>query len=352
MTETTTNQTLPPTPPIQARASFARDEVMRVLDQYTTGTVHSVREMIAGSSEAPKVVVECERGKLLLKRRARGLEHAMLVGFAHEVILGCIKQGVCVPPLIGTTAGNNSMCQIIDQTYELFVYIDGVVFDQSIQHAHQSGMLLGELHRCMDSITTTFEPTTESVVVNPQRAQGFEFSTDDRNRIQRILEYGLDAHRANARPNAIVHGDWHPGNMIFSGPEIIAICDFDNCRIGSRDRELAQAMVYLSMKRPSQGNPIPNEPSMEHMLAVWDEYCAQSGTRPNPKLIGALLPAVLLDEAFAGAGAAGVGAGHGSGHGAGANGEIKPNPLVQAALNKSIWLDEHNPEIIRAMEQR
>ncbi|MFK7759134.1 MAG: phosphotransferase enzyme family protein [Phycisphaerales bacterium] len=346
MTETTTHQT-PPTPSASMRASFARDEIMRVLDQYSTGAVHSVREMIAGSSEAPKVVVECERGKLLLKRRARGLEHAVLVGFAHEVILGCLEQGVCVPPLIGTTAGNNSMCQMVDQTYELFVFIDGAVFDQSIEHARQSGMLLGELHRCMDSITTTFEPTTESVVVNPQRVDGFEFSDAETDRIRRVLEYGLDAHRANARPNAIVHGDWHPGNMIFSGPEIIAICDFDNCRIGSRDRELAQALVYLSMKRPAPGNPIPNEASMDHLLAVWDGYCAQSGTHPNPKLIGALMPAVLLDEAFASAGT-----GAGSGTGEGSAGHIQPNPLVQAAIKKSIWLDEHNPEIIRSLEQR
>ena len=296
--------------------------------------------MIAGSTESPKAVIDCERGKLLLKRRARGLEYATLVGFAHEVILGCLAQGVCVPPLIGTKTDNNSMCQIGDKTYELFVFIEGTMFDQSVGHARQSGMLLGELHRAMDSITTSFEATVESSVVNPERAAGFGLPEESQTSVKRILEYGLDAHRANARPAAIVHGDWHPGNMIFDGPEIVAICDFDNCRLGSRDRELAQALVYLSMKRPAgltgTSDQVPADASMEHVLAVWDGYLERSGFRPNPRLIGALMPAVLLDEALAGSIAT----------------QVEPSALVSVALKKALWLDENNPEIIRTLESR
>jgi len=308
---------------------------MAVLDHYQIGSIQSVREMIAGSSDSPKAVIECDRGKLLLKRRARGLEYATLVGFAHEVILGCMEQGVCVPPLLGTAADNNSMCQIGDKTYELFAFIDGVPFDQSVGHARQSGMLLGELHLAMDSITTSFEATIESSVVNPERALGIDLPEESQISVKRILEYGLDAHRANARAAAIIHGDWHPGNMIFDGPEIVAICDFDNCRLGSRDRELAQALVYLSMKRPA-GDDVPADPSMEHVLAVWDGYLEQSRYTPNPRLIGALMPAVLLDEALAGNPAI----------------NERSSALVNAALKKAAWLDEHNPEIVRALESR
>jgi len=321
------------------RVSFDRKEIMGVLEQYSIGKIQSVREMVAGSSESPKAVIECDRGKLLLKRRAAGLEHGPLVGFAHEVIFGCLRAGVCVPPLIGTTGNNNSICQIVDKTYELFVFIAGTPFDQSVGHARQAGMLLGELHRAMDSITTSFEPTVESSVVNPQRANGFEFPEETQMRVQRILEYGLDAHRANARPTAIVHGDWHPGNMIFDGDEIVAICDFDNCRVGSRDRELAQALVYLSMKRPA-GLPvageiqdIPPEASMERIVAVWEGYLEMAPSKPSPRLIGALMPAVLLDEALAGDPTV-----------------MRSSALVQAALTKAAWLDEKNPEIVRALE--
>ncbi len=314
-----------------SRVTFEREEVMRVLDLYPIGTIKSVREMIAGSSDAPKAVIEADRGKMLLKRRARGLEHAGLVGFAHEVILGCLEQGVCVPPLIGTTDDNNSMCQIADKTYELFVFIEGTAFDQSVGHASQSGALLGELHHAMDSINTRFEAATESVVVNPQRALQFQLPEQTLKAVTRILEYGLDAHRANARESAIVHGDWHPGNMIFDGPEIVAICDFDNCRLGSRDRELAQALIYLSMKRPSKDGLVPADPSMEHLLAVWKGYKDQFCTDPDPRLIASLMPAVLLDEALAGE-------------------PVVGSALFEAMLAKAQWLDEHIPEIARLFE--
>jgi len=307
---------------------------MGVLDHYPIGNIQSVREMIAGSAESPKAVIECDRGKLLLKRRARGLENASLVGFAHEVILGCLDQGVCVPPLIGAKNDNNSMCQIGDKTYELFVFIEGTVFDQSADHAHQAGMLLGELHYAMDSITTSFEPTIESSVVNPERAAGRGLAEDTQTSVKRILEYGLDAHRANARPPAIVHGDWHPGNMIFDGPEIVAICDFDNCRRGSRDRELAQALVYLSMQRAVDGR-VPDEPSIERILSAWNGYRELSNDTPNPRLIGSLMPAVLLDEALAGSPSM----------------QTRSSGLIDAAIAKACWLDEHNPEIVRALEK-
>lgn len=310
---------------------------MTVLEHYPIGAVQSVREMIAGSSEAPKAVIECERGKLLLKRRARGLEHASLVGFAHEVILGCLGLGVCVPPLIGTKADNNSMCQIGDRTYELFVFIEGTIFDQSVAHAKQAGMLLGELHKAMDSVTTSFEATVESSVLNPERAAAHELSDETRRAIKRILEYGLDSHRANARPAAIVHGDWHPGNMIFDGPEVVAICDFDNCRLGSRDRELAQALVYLSMQRPEAGNghsAVRDQPSMDHLFEVWDGYHEFSPVRASPRLIAGLLPAVLLDEALA------------------APPSERGAALINVAMSKAMWFDEHMSEIIGALESR
>ena len=318
------------------RASFARDEILDVLRHYPVGKVESIREMIAGSIEAPKALIECELGKLLLKRRARGLEHASQVGFAHEVINRCLGSGVCVPPLIGTTAQKNSMCQIGDQTYELFVFIEGTPFDQSAEHARESGELLGKLHGAVDEFVPSFEATVESQVVNPNRISAMGLPQTTLLHVKRILEYGLDAHRANARATGIVHGDWHPGNMIFSGNEIVSICDFDNCRVGSRDRELAQAMVFLSMKR-AEGDQIPTDADLDRLAATWKGYVQSAPTKPDPRLICALMPAVLLDEALAGI------------SNDTPEGGSRRAALLGVALQKAGWLDEHNSAIHRLL---
>lgn len=321
-----------PAPTDDGREHFARREITDVLGRYDTGAITSVREMIAGSSVAPKAVIECARGKLLLKRRAPGLEHAPLVGFAHSVILGLLQRSICVPPLIGTTSDKNSMCQIADKTYELFVFIEGTPYARTEAQAYSSGQLLAQMHGAMDTIQTAFEAPRESQPVSPERVHGAGLSERDAHDASRMLSYALEAHQANARAQALVHGDWHPGNMIFEGDEIIGACDFDNTRIGSRDRELAQALVYFSMKRGNDADQ-PDAPLMDMLVGVWRGYRDTSATAPNPRLCASMLPAVLVDEALAD-----TGIDHES-----------RAALVRLALQKARVLDERMGEIEGAL---
>jgi aminoglycoside phosphotransferase (APT) family kinase protein len=324
----TQTNTSTPAPIDDGREHFARREITDVLGRYDTGTITSVREMIAGSSIAPKAVIECGRGKLLLKRRAPGLEHAPLVGFAHSVILGLLERSICVPPLIGTRGDNNSMCQIADKTYELFVFIEGTPYARTEAQAYSTGQLLAQMHGAMDTIETRFDAPREPKPVNPERVGGAGLSDRDAHDATRMLTYAIEAHHANARPPALVHGDWHPGNMIYDGDEIIGACDFDNTRIGSRDRELAQALVYFSMKRASETDR-PDDPMMDLLTSVWRGYRDTSGTTPNPRLCASMLPAVLIDEALADTGI---------------DHESRAT-LVRLALQKARVLDEKMGEI-------
>ena len=314
------------TPADDGREHLARVEVTGVLGHYDTGAVRSVREFIAGSSTAPKAVIECERGKLLLKRRGPGLEHATIVGFAHEVILGCLERGVCVPPLIGTARDNNSMCQVVDRTYELFAFIDGTPYARTPEQARSSGALLAEMHGAMDGIRTSFAPVREASVVDVERAARVSIGEGTRGETERILGYAHEAHALNGRDPALVHGDWHPGNMIYGGGEIIAACDFDNTRVGSRDRELAQALVYFSLRRG--GDPEGHAPDPDLLGAFWGGYAGGTGIAPSARLAAAMMPAVVLDEAMA----------------AVASGLSDP-ALARLAYDKALWLDAHARDI-------
>lgn len=308
-----------------ARERFERAEITRVLEHYGTGDVSSVRELIAGSSSAPKAVIECGRGKLLLKRRAPGLDHAPLVGFAHEIVLGCLARGVCVPPLIGTKAEHNSMCQIADRTYELFVFIDGTPYARTPEQARSTGAVLAELHAAASVAETTFEPSVESTVIDAARPGRMGLAGEERARVDRILGFALEAHDLNAPGPGVVHGDWHPGNMIYGDGELIAVCDFDNTRLGSRSRELAQSLVYFSMRAPSEHDDALN-PDM--LAAVWGGYTAAGGAIDDVRLLVALMPAVILDEAL----------------GATETGDADPK-LFGLAMRKAAWLDEHRSEL-------
>ena len=58
----------------------------------------------------------------------------------------------------------------------------------------------------------------------------------------------------------VVHGDWHPGNMLFSDGRIIAVLDFDSVRIAPPVTDLANGMLQFSIVG---GRPNP---------ADWPDY--------------------------------------------------------------------------------
>lgn len=309
---------------------------------YKVGAINDIRELAEGSVYSPKVIIESQRGTLLLKRRARGLDLPALVAFGHEVLLGCQSAGLCVPPLLATHDDANSMVQHNDHVYELFVFINGNPFSATNpRHAHEMGSLLHETHTVMDSLRPGFEPARETDTIDSDRLTRLTPYADALSqglvdRFTRIIMYGQELAQANALPNALVHGDWHPGNMIFRGDTLVAVCDFDNTRVGSRDRERAQALVHASLMTPEPGQPasaVPAAPDRARLGAFWTGFKAAGG-QANARTIAGLMPAVMIDEALATLGNTP------SDQGAG---------LLMAIDRKAGWLDANQQQLIELL---
>ena len=97
--------------------------VRRVLRHYAVGTVLSVGPCVRGSRKSPKFVVTTDRGRFLLKRRAKGKDDPVRVAFAHTLQNHLAAQGFPLPCLIGTVEDNNSILQMEGGVYELFAYV-------------------------------------------------------------------------------------------------------------------------------------------------------------------------------------------------------------------------------------
>lgn len=322
-----------------SRQQLSQREIDAVIRHYRVGKINDIRELPEGSFYSPKAILETERGTLLLKRRARGLDMPALVCFGHEVLLGCLEHGLCVPPLLATEDDRNSMVQHEDHVYELFVFIEGQRFDANRPaHARQLGEMLRETHLAMDRIEPRFEPAMESDVIDLGRLSTLKANTQNLpdglvEGCERVMRYGDELTQANAHPPAIVHGDWHPGNMIYRDDTLVAICDFDNTRLGSRERELAQALVHASLIAPTPGQTAaqtPPQPSRARLEAFWNGFRTRGG-EANARTIAGLMPAVMIDEALAS-----VGASMNEQH----------LPLLTSVWRKASWLDEHLQQII------
>lgn len=307
------------------RERFGPRELDEVLARYELGAVSSVREVALGTPASPKAVVECARGRLLLKRRARGVDAPGMVAFSHEVAMGCLRLGVCTPPLVGTREGNNSMVQIDERVYELFVHIEGHADPRTERSAERAGALLGEMHGAMDRLGDAggvgwAAPVEAQVIDVGRAARSPGVDREIADSVRGVLE--RSAARGDAgRPGRLVHGDWHPGNLVFRGDEPVAVCDFDHARAGSRAREVAQGLAQFSLTRGEGGVALaswPVQADLARLAAHWRGYRGAGGTADAGEVAG-LAPGVLMEEAL------------GSGD----------PQTVWLVLRKAQWLEDH-----------
>ncbi|MEZ6242005.1 MAG: phosphotransferase [Phycisphaerales bacterium] len=326
------------------REGFTSPELSAVLGEYELGKVASVRELAAGDASSPKAVIECARGRLLLKRRGRGLSDPFRVAFQHEVQLALEDKGFPVAPLVGTRGANNSMVQLDGHVYELFRYIEGSPYDGSVAQGEQAGAALARMHRARSRASGSGTPPPPSE--RPDRAH--------RPPSAHIVEVAPDAdatarkldalcQRADAslrelgfdrRPTRVIHGDWHPGNTLFAEGRLVGVVDFDNARLAPSPTDLAQGLLQFSLVRgggepPDRWTP---EPDDERLRALFRGYTRAGGPSSDEAAL-ASLPHLMVESLVREAA-----------QGVAATGRFGPHAapaFLGAIARKAGWLVEH-----------
>jgi homoserine kinase type II len=276
---------LPPTPPaphlgpvVDDRraegARFGAPELGIVLSHFDLGVIKRIREYRRGSRRAPKLRIIAAQGDFLLKRRAPGRDDPNRVAFAHQLQLHLGDHGYPVAGLVGTRTDNNSMLQLGGRIYEMFRYVRGVRDDGSTASAEQAGLSLGWLHRLLERYEPTYSPPVGSyhaaaglagalgqIPAMVTAAEGEQNRTELDERCAALEEIYRDAaDRADAAgigrwPRRILHGDWHPGNLLYRDGAIAAVLDFDSARVEPRMIDLANAALQFSMKMTDPDDP-------------------------------------------------------------------------------------------------
>ncbi|MGB1124525.1 MAG: phosphotransferase enzyme family protein [Phycisphaeraceae bacterium] len=251
------------------RQTFAADELAIVMSHYDVGVISTVREFPRGSRRAPKLLIKAERGPFLLKRRAMGKDEPDKVAFCHGIQLHLAKRQFPLPHLIGTRNENNSMLRLGDQTYELFEFIQGTPYDQSLEATQDAGKILALMHKLLKSYDTDYNVTGSSYhnaksVYNACRTiptalarrnpnQTGEQARSNNRLAQELQAYYDDAvQRVESEgmldwPSQIVHSDWHPGNMLFRGQRVVAVIDYDTARVHQRIIDIANGALQFSI---------------------------------------------------------------------------------------------------------
>ncbi len=250
------------------REKFHAEELAVVLSHYDLGIIEAIKEFPRGSRKAPKLLIRTAKAEYLLKRRAKGKDDPFKVAFCHAIQMFLAEKQFPLPHLIGTRKENNSMLQILGAIYELFEYIRGSGYDNSIEATRDSGRILALYHKLLRDYTPEYEPPLGSYHNSRHINSSIDQIPDtirrtaedhesERSQVRSILEYLRESYIKAATavnhlglqdwPLQIVHSDWHPGNMLFRNGRVVAVIDYDSARMQQRIIDMANGALQFSI---------------------------------------------------------------------------------------------------------
>jgi Ser/Thr protein kinase RdoA (MazF antagonist) len=251
-------------------AHFSTEELVCVLSHYDIGVILRLKPLSGGNRRAPKMVVVSDQGKFLLKRRPRGKDDLERVTFAHNIQKFLADHAFPVTNLLLTRDRNETALQLDHHIYELFKFVTGTRYDGSPEETAEAARRLAEFHRLLADYpyrqTSVSSFHDSSTVRRHLKTIGSDRSALPSRKLRetsetltrlyndssiRVTRLGFDSW-----PRQIIHGDWHPGNVLFARHKISALLDFDSVRVASTITDLANAMLQFSIVG---GRPNPNE---------------------------------------------------------------------------------------------
>lgn len=303
------------------RERFAADELAIVLSSYDIGTIESIAEFPRGSRKAPKLLIVSEQGKFLLKRRARGKDDLKKVQITHSLQQFLAAQQFPLPHLIGTRYEAESLVVWHNAVYELFEYIGGQSYSHSLEATFDSGRVLALYHKLLMEFRLELPSHLGSYHMQACIDQGFKAmgsgphgpDAPGPGLIESLsVIYLRAAEKVEATgfaewPKQYVHGDWHPGNMLFRDNRVVAVIDYDSARQLQRITDAANGALQFSIiggeEDPAKWPDYVDESRFKRFVRGYDSVAilSQAEIRAMPWLMAeALIAEAVLPIAVTG----------------------------------------------------
>lgn len=251
------------------RATFDAAELAVVLSHYDLGILESVTEFPRGSRKSPKVGVVSDRGKFLLKRRSLARAHPDRVRTAHHVQTLLSAGGFPLPKLISTRSGRDTLVLLREHLYELFAFVSGGPFEQSVEETRDAGAKLARFHEITEPVAALgglplppgdYHDATAirtGLCAIGSTLSSHDSFTGNENELISLTGFLLEAYdRAAAAASRLgvttfatrlIHSDWHPGNILFRQRRVVAVVDYDSIRVSRRVIDVANGVLQFSM---------------------------------------------------------------------------------------------------------
>jgi len=326
------------------RDVFHAFELAQALSHFDLGVIESIREYPRGSPNSPKALLKTERGIYLLKRLAPGRDDLNRLAFAHGVQLRLIQKGFPAPRLIGTRRENDSMLRMRGRVYELYEFVLGAHFDHSVEATRSAGRELGALHALLAHQRAAWTPPAagyhnirqvgeqlETLAAHLHRGQDLQAAASRLAKAYRTAADQAETIGVDEWETQIIHGDWHPGNLLFHEGDVAAVFDFDTLRTAPRALDVANGALQFSLTRGGEDPAAwPESLDEDRYLAFFQGYhdgVDHHLTPPEAEAVPHLMIEALIVEAAAPVAATG------------SFDRYEGEPFLQMIVRKVEWLE-------------
>jgi len=256
-------------------------EGLAALERWDIGGVERTEPLAGGSRSSPKWVVTTPRGAFVLKRRAPGRSTEERLAFSHAFVQAAERAGVPVAAPIASRTGRTHEV-LAGAVYELFPKVAGHRWTRTAEQALAAGEALGRLHEVgmrmawhgpvrsgsFHGSMTVFEALRRA----PAAIREVAPEADERSVTGLCETLGTLYREASAQVedlgfaalgSQVVHGDFHPGNLLFDGDDVLAVIDFDAARLEPAVMDFANGLLQFAA-RSGPGAAIDQWPCALH----------------------------------------------------------------------------------------
>jgi Ser/Thr protein kinase RdoA (MazF antagonist) len=211
-----------------------------------TATLLEVR-----STTSRKALLDDELGTWFVKQVPWYADDETRLRLADEAATWLADDGGLVPAVRRTTTGESLLRLPTGEAYTLAEYRPGRRFRHRPAQVHAAGAALAGLHRC----PVTGGPGEDyRQLVADHLDLARRLSGPDAHGVLELMDAWVARMRELlpnelwARlPSGLVHGDYNPCNVIFTGDDgVSCVVDFDNCDTGTRLRDLVEGVVTFT----------------------------------------------------------------------------------------------------------
>ena len=216
-----------------------------------------------GGTAAPNLRVDSPGGRFILRRRPKAMADPEFVLYDHALRTYLADCGFPAPKPVPTKNGA-TWVQVDGEIFELSPLLPGTMAPApNPAMLFDTGKQLATFHRLGEGFhhpgKERFVREDHPSVLLPLVEELSELADDDRSRedfsrVRKELDE-LCGLWTGPPDRTVLHGDFHPGNVLYDAGRISAVLDYDYAAPGPTARDLGDALMFFAARRKSPFNP-------------------------------------------------------------------------------------------------